>query len=1023
MAVADTLVNDLEAQGFKVLIDRRDLPFGVEWQRVLQEFIIQADAVVWLVSELSLTSRWCNWEVGEVERLSKRLIPIRIAEVSSSQMLQPIKKLHVLPAQGTYAPSRDLKSLVEALIQDWDWLQEHTRLIALAERWLARERQDALLLNSADVEAVDALVARRPISAPTISEALFEIRAASHARIQQELDVRRRTAGRAFVGPAMDAISRGLHDHAIRLVTAGAIVADDPEFLLVPQLAEPTFRAVHDNRLMALLNEHTGALRSVAFSPDGSKVLTASEDGSARIWTSQTGRSLVALEGHTKPLTNAAFASDGLRVVTTSQDRSAVVWDARTGGRICLIEGHEGVVNGAAFSPDGDRVLTASNDMTARIWDARSGNPVSVLAGHSVDVVVARFSPQGERVVTASSDASARVWDAETGTELLALEGGGHGLDRQLLFAIHDASFCAHGERVVTAARNQIATIWNSRTGEQLVEFGGHSAAVNTARFDAAGKRVITAANDGTVRIWDAETGCEMLRLDVPEGPVNGAVFSADGHRALAACSDGTARLWDTHDGTEIAAFVMDRPVDPGHLTYWDYRTGRMETNDPQWDLLPRAEFDPTGSRVVTGARDGTARVWNARTGWQIALLDPLESHINSIEFSPDGKCLLIASNCGSVTLSDAETGAHLESIESGLEPYYCANFSPDGSRIAVSDMFGCRIFPFEFAIPEAERPAIGGLDLIADEDAVYSIQFSPEGARVATAAEAGRACIWDAETGELLLALDGHDDLVTSASFSPDGIRILTASIDGTARVWDAETGEQILLLDDHNALLTSAAFSPNGQFIATAGSDGCAQIWHAKDGRLLRSLKGHEKSLNSIVFSPEGLRICTASDDQTARIWDASSGYLITRLEGHKDGVMSVAFNPNGDRLATGARDGCAIIWDISRSTCLQNGTAALVSAALENGIGVQTPGERDVLLLEGVPSDLLAAFNTKWLGIEGTQEFKERSAQRERTARILNAQPHANLYLAPSVSAARIKARSGSKQREAGIAEPDR
>jgi WD40 repeat protein len=129
------------------------------------------------------------------------------------------------------------------------------------------------------------------------------------------------------------------------------------------------------------------------------------------------------LRGHEAGIASAAFSPDGTRVVTASQDKTARIWDAATGKAIIVLRDHEGAVNSGAFSPDGTRVVTASEDRTARIWDVATGNEIITLRGHEDEVMSAAFSPDGTRVVTASYDKTARLWDAATGKETFVLRG------------------------------------------------------------------------------------------------------------------------------------------------------------------------------------------------------------------------------------------------------------------------------------------------------------------------------------------------------------------------------------------------------------------------------------------------------------------------------------------------------------------------------------------------------------------------------------------------------------------------
>lgn len=102
MTIADTLVGDLERANFEVTIDRRDLPYGEAWQKELEDFIRASDTVVWLVSSESVRSKWCNWELGEVGRLNKRLVPVRIDDVPPESIPEILGRIHLLPAEGVY---------------------------------------------------------------------------------------------------------------------------------------------------------------------------------------------------------------------------------------------------------------------------------------------------------------------------------------------------------------------------------------------------------------------------------------------------------------------------------------------------------------------------------------------------------------------------------------------------------------------------------------------------------------------------------------------------------------------------------------------------------------------------------------------------------------------------------------------------------------------------------------------------------------------------------------------------------
>ncbi len=229
---------------------------------------------------------------------------------------------------------------------------------------------------------------------------------------------------------------------------------------------------------------------TAAFAPGGARVVTGGR--TARVFD-LSANVLATLGGGDERLLAVAFSSDGTRLLTLSRD-TARVWDAASGAEVTRIDGPSDSVAGAALSPDGRRVVTASYDLTARLWDVASGAETGTLEGHSAAVSAASFSPDGKRVVTASDDATARIWDVASGAELATLVGHSGG--------VNDASFSPDGRRVVTASEDRTARIWDAASGEEVATLEGHADAVYGASFSPDGRRVVTASEDRTARIW-----------------------------------------------------------------------------------------------------------------------------------------------------------------------------------------------------------------------------------------------------------------------------------------------------------------------------------------------------------------------------------------------------------------------------------------------------------------------------------------------------------------------------------------
>ena len=396
------------------------------------------------------------------------------------------------------------------------------------------------------------------------------------------------------------------------------------------------------------------------------------------------------------------------------------------------------------------------------------------------------------------------------------------------------------------------------------------------------------------------------------------------------------------------------------------------------------AAFSPDGQRIVTS--DGTARVWDAQTGSQLALL----SGVEAAAFSPDGQRLVTASSDGTARVWDAKTGSQL-ALLSGVE---AAAFSPDGQRIVTASAdTTARVWDAQ----TGRQLAL----LSGHEDRVYTAAFSPDGQRIVTASADKTARVWSAKTGSEIALLSGHEDVVRAAAFSPDGQRIVTASVDETARVWDAKTGSQLALLSG----VTVAAFSPDGQrIVASSLYSKTVRVWDAKTGRQLALLFGHEDRVTAAAFSPDGQRIVTASWDKTARVWDAKTGSQLALLSVHEFTVTVAAFSPDGQRIVTASADTTARVWSAKTGSeiALLSGHESGVGAAAfsPDGQRIVTASWKTVRVWSAKTGSQLALLSghESWVNAAAFSPDGQRivTASQDKTARVWDAKTGSQLAL---------------------------
>jgi WD40 repeat protein len=363
--------------------------------------------------------------------------------------------------------------------------------------------------------------------------------------------------------------------------------------------------------------KHKSWVRTAEFNQDGTQVVTASYDGTAQLWNAQTGKAL--LQSPLRPagskVYTARFSRDSKRIVTASDDGTAQLWDAQTGKQIGDTMRHDKIAWTAAFDPTGTLVVSASADHTARVWDAQTFQPSGKPMQHGAQVNFASFSP---------GDRTARVWDARTGLPL--------GEPMRHSGAVYMARFRKDSSLIVTASFNHTAQIWKWQRTRTLPVMKQPGALI-AAFFDVDGRRLATVSKQG-VQIWDARTGEAAgppLVLENRENDMTGASFSSDGEWLLTT-TNSTAQVWSAKTENragqpiKVSGLVSATFSPHGHLIMtvsnrdvwlWDQQSGKSALSQPirPGGTLVGASFSPDERTIVTYTYEGTVSLWNAQTG------------------------------------------------------------------------------------------------------------------------------------------------------------------------------------------------------------------------------------------------------------------------------------------------------------------------------------------------------------------------------------------------------------------------
>lgn len=575
------------------------------------------------------------------------------------------------------------------------------------------------------------------------------------------------------------------------------------------------------------------AFKTLAFSPDGIHLVSASGNGTSGLWNYKTGQELQALSLHLYAV-EMSFSPDGTLLAVLSRYHGVEIWDFKTRRKTSDLPMHDKYVHAMVFSPDSTKILVSSDSIPrshkdrittqVQIYNCSDGTFLGLSLQYRSPGGSASqtFSLDGSSLATSSGKGKIKIWLMESGMEAFSeidtaeiedanAEEQGETVQVQNI-ATRTAETIQCNAQAMTfspdgsllALVSDVGDVWlwdlTETFHEKIQILRGHTDGVSAAVF-SSNCLLASASKDHTVCLWDPQTGSGVQDWENPPKPVKMVTFSKGGH-LLGSISES----------------------DRDDMSLWDPKTG-----DQMW-TMPRAygapkvttiEFSPDGSLLTSAF--GDLRLWNLRTGEE-SLLPEHTIRVRQIRFSADGALIVWTDRRGLWTQSRATRDRRSLLIYNAVVCKISAwAISHDGSLLAAMERRRTHEFSETYTTIQLRDPRTGQIirSIYAPDRNINKIEFSPDDLQLALASSQGYTLLWKVVTGEVQ-KLEGRPGSISELVFSPDGSLLAWTTEDRTMQMWDLVTGQRVAEVKD--PLIRQISFTADSSSLITNRGRVCA-------------------------------------------------------------------------------------------------------------------------------------------------------------------------------------------------------
>lgn len=571
---------------------------------------------------------------------------------------------------------------------------------------------------------------------------------------------------------------------------------------------------------------HSDDVTAVIFNHDSTKLITASNDATARVWQVPSGKPVTPPLPHSGPVCGVGFSPNEDTCVTCATDGSLRFWrieDASIDGEVLQMN-----VTTLSFAVNrrGTLAIAGCADGTARIWDLQKRKQVRILSGHSDGVRGVQISPNDELIATGGFDMKCILW---------RMNG-----DKVGEYYHRPGFFWS------VAFSPDSSVLYAGNMDGQLLRFSTDPFEIDPRRIQHDGPiACVAASNDGQhvaagaghVKFWDTTYGKVSFNELTHSHDLLCLAFCGNDRFIATGSLDGVARIWqlppqpDQADFGDLPSVMASKWLLASNqmllATGRNGMVGTWQLDRPEKPLQPTitqrgtiaADADPTGKLILTGGMDGIVRIWDRHSGDELWQSAPLDAPAFCAVFHPTDNTFIIASSNTVQVRNKHSFEREGRPIQHPLAAPTRIAISRDGSRVAIAATSKVVI------IDLAERKVTGAP--LEQPDHVLCLAFSQDGDLLATGCNDNRARLWNASTQKQFGKTLAHDGTILQIAFDSKGKRLATASLDSATRLWDVQTTEQIGPSLRHSAGVSGVTFSRDDSQLLTWSWDYKVRKW----------------------------------------------------------------------------------------------------------------------------------------------------------------------------------------------------